>query len=109
MSDEREHNHADHEPLNLRVVRIPPWLTRREVTIGIGDTLTAEDETWPDELVVLEAGAIDVVGRCGRVVHFDAGAVLTFEGVPFAEVRCASNEPAVLVAVRRHRRHRASD
>jgi hypothetical protein len=103
VSDERERDHIDHEPLDLRVVRIPPWLTRREVTIEIGATLTAEEESWADEIVSLEEGSIDVVGRCGRTVHFDAGAVLTFEGVPFAEVRCAGHVPAVLVAVRRHR------
>ena len=103
MSDEREHDHAEHEPLNLRVVRIPPWLTRREVRIDAGTALRAEDEAWTDEIVALEQGAIDVVGRCGRVVHFEAGAVLTFAGVPFAEVRCTGDVPAVLVAIRRQR------
>lgn len=102
MREEREQLHAeDGEVLDLRPLRLPAWLARREVRLPRGAALSAEEEPWRDEIVALEQGAIDVVGRCGRVVRFVAGAVLTFEGVPFAEVRCAGEEPAVLVAVRR--------
>jgi hypothetical protein len=101
VSDRTEHDDTDHRPLRLRVVRIPPWLTRREVVIDVGRSVSAAEEHWTDEIVSVEQGAIDVVGRCGRVVHFDAGAVLCFDGVAYVDVRCASAVPAVLVAIRR--------
>jgi hypothetical protein len=88
-------------PLDLRSMRIPPWVVRRTVTIAVGGALPGDDPAWRDEIVSVAAGTIDIVGRCGRVVRLEAGAVLYLDGVPHVEVRCAGDVPAVLVALQR--------
>ena len=100
---ECEHHHIE-EQLDLRYGPVPSWVARREVHLAAGVTLSAEEEPWREELVTVEQGSIDVIERCGRVVHVATGAVLTLDGVPFAAVRCTSAEPAILVAVRRRPR-----
>jgi hypothetical protein len=88
-------------PLRLLSLALPPWFERRVVTIAPGETLEAGNSAWRDEIVSVEAGALDVVGPDGSVLHLERGAVLWLDGVPHVALRGAGAEPTVLAAIRR--------
>jgi hypothetical protein len=88
-------------PLRLLALALPAWFERRVVTIGPGETLDDGDWGWRDEIVSVEAGALDIVGPDGDVLHLDVGAVLWLDGVPHVALRGAGEGPTVLAAIRR--------
>jgi hypothetical protein len=88
-------------PLRLLALALPPWFERRVITIEPGETVGAGDSAWRDEIVSVEAGALDIVGPDGAVLHLDRGAVLWLDGVAHVALRGAGEEPTVLAAIRR--------
>jgi hypothetical protein len=93
----------ERRPLRLLDLALPPWFERRVVTIAPGETLDAAGSGWRDEIVSVEAGALDIVGPDGGVLHLDVGAVLWLDGVPHVALRGAGEGPTVLAAIRRRR------
>ncbi len=90
-------------PLRLLALALPQWFERRVVTIQPGETVDAGDSQWRDEIVSVEAGALDVIDLDGAVLHLHQGAVLWLDGVPHVALRGAGQEPTVLAAIRRRR------
>ncbi len=73
----------------------------RVVTVGPGCERAYEEAEWRDALVVLQRGAIELVGRCGARRSFERGAVLFLQGLPLRALCNHGAEPATLVAVAR--------
>jgi hypothetical protein len=90
-------------PLSLLALGLPPWFERRTVEIAVGAELGPDDGAWRDEIVSIEAGALDIVAPDGTVLHLDTGAVLFLDGVAHVALRAAGDVPTVLAAVRRRR------
>ena len=55
-------------------------------------------------IVVVQAGAIELVGLSGRGFRFEQGGILWLAGLPLQALRNTDAEPVVLVALRRTRR-----
>lgn len=91
------------EPLSLLTIALSPSFERRTVTIAVGDELGPRDAAWQDELVSVEAGALDIVGPDGTVLHLAVGAVLFLDGVDHVALRATGDVPTVLAAIRRRR------
>jgi hypothetical protein len=91
------------EPLSLLTIALPPWFERRTVTIAVGDELGPHEASWRDELVSIEAGALEIVGPDGTVLHLTAGAVLFLDGIDHVALRATGDVPTVLAAIRRRR------
>jgi hypothetical protein len=90
--------------LSLLALALPPWFERRTVTIGAGEELAANASSWHDEIVSIEAGAIEVVGADGSIVHLATGAMLFLDGLVDVALRNTGTAPAVLAAIRRRAR-----
>jgi hypothetical protein len=90
-------------PLSLLALALPPSFERRVVTIAVGDELGPGAASWRDEIVSVEAGALDVVGPDDLAVHLTTGAVLFLDGVAHIALRATGDVPTVLVAIRRRR------
>jgi hypothetical protein len=90
-------------PLRLLALALPPWFERRVITISPGEALEAGGSEWRDEIVSVEAGALDIVSVDGSVLHLDRGAVLWLDGVANVHLCGAGDEPTVLAAIRRRR------
>jgi hypothetical protein len=88
-------------PLSFLALALPPWFERRVVTIAVGDELGPCEASWRDELVSVEAGALDIVGPDNSAVHLTTGAVLFLDGVAHVALRATGDVPTVLVAIRR--------
>jgi hypothetical protein len=88
-------------PLSLLALRLPPWFERRTVTNGPGDELAAGDASWHDEIVSVEAGALEVAATDGVVVRLAMGAMLFLDGMAHVTLRNPGPEPTVLAAIRR--------
>jgi hypothetical protein len=88
-------------PLSLLALRLPPWFERRTVTIGPGDELSAGDSSWHDEIVSVEAGALEIVAADGVVIHLATGAMLFLDGMAHVALRNPGPDPTVLAAIRR--------
>jgi hypothetical protein len=89
-------------PLSLLTLALAPGFERRTITIAVGERL-GRGEPWRDELVSVEAGALDVVGPDGHSLHLTVGALLFLDGVDHVALHASGDVPTVLVAIRRRR------
>jgi len=76
---------------------LPPWLRHEHVEILPGQSRACD---WPDALVVLEYGAVELTTPRGGRVALDDGAVFTLAGLDGARLT-NPGPPAALVAVGR--------
>jgi glyoxylate utilization-related uncharacterized protein len=88
----------------LRAVGVPRGFDRRVVVVPPGGRRNYDEAEWHDSLVLVEAGAIELVGLSGRGFRFEQGGVLWLAGLPLLALRNTGAEPVVLVALRRERR-----
>ena len=63
--------------------------------------LALEPAGWGDALVLVERGALELVGRSGPRARFGAGAILALAPRRLAALRNPGAEPVVLVTVTR--------
>lgn len=74
----------------LLVVTLPPGRDRRFTAVE-----------WRDAIVVVERGAVELVGPRGERLRFRRGAVMSLAGLPLRALRSGGPETAVLAVVRR--------
>jgi hypothetical protein len=84
---------------------LPPGFERRVMTIAPGGDRAADVRAWPDALVVVERGAIQVELDGGARARFARGDLLWLRGLRLRALRNAGPEPAVIVAVHRRDAH----
>ena len=75
----------------------------RLVAVAPGRTRDYDEADWRDALVTVERGAIELEGISGSRQTFERGAVLWLAGLPLRALHNRGPEPAVIVAVARHR------
>jgi hypothetical protein len=81
----------------------PPGFVRRTIVVEAGGARPADEREWHDAIVVVEHGEIELECAAGGRRRFAAGAVLWLTGIDLRVLHNRGAEPAVLVAVRRHR------
>ena len=92
---------GDHGPLSLLATCLPPGLTRRVVTIAVGDILAYRAADWRDALVVIERGQIELEHRGGQRSHFGRGDIIWLYGLPVRLLHNPGADVAVLIAISR--------
>ncbi|WP_103352604.1 hypothetical protein [Amycolatopsis sp. CA-128772] len=80
--------------------RDPPAFDRREVVIP-PDRSQALGPGWPEGLVVVRRGTLEVLTADGGHARFAAGSVLAFSKALVPAIRGGDGKPAVLVVVSR--------
>ncbi len=73
----------------------------RVVAIAPGERRAYDEAEWGDALVLVERGAIDLLGVSGARVSFSRGDTLWLAEVPLRALVNSGDEPAVLLAVAR--------
>jgi hypothetical protein len=76
----------------------------RWVAVPAGDERPYVAAEWRDAIVLLERGAIELVGVSGERRAFAAGALLWLDDVPLRALSNPGEEPAVLLAIARANR-----
>jgi hypothetical protein len=92
---------TDRDRLSFLGRRLPSPFELWIVTLGPDQALPYDEADWRDAVVVVEAGAVDLVGLCGGRQRFVPGDVLCLGGLPLHTLRNPWPEPAVLAAVAR--------
>ena len=77
----------------LRLVALPP-----------DDELPFVEAEWRDSLVVVERGALELVGGWGPAGRFLRGDILCLVGLGLRSLRCGSRDATLLTVVRRRGR-----
>jgi hypothetical protein len=85
------------------VTEASPGFTVRAVPVDAGTERFYEEDEWRDAIVVVARGEIELECIGGDCARFDCGSVLWFVGLPLRVLRACGAEPALLVAVSRHR------
>ena len=80
---------------------IPAGFRRRPVVIAPGRELAYVAADWSDALVIVESGVVELEAGSGARIRLTEGAVLWLAALPLRMLRCAGEEPAILVAVSR--------
>ena len=73
----------------------------RVVAVAPGGERAYDEAEWRDALVVVEQGAIDLLGVSGARCSFARGDILWLAGVPLRALYNPGDEPAVLLALAR--------
>ena len=80
-----------------------PAFTRRMLTIAPGTTRPAAAADWPDAIVLVARGAIELDCAGGSTRRFASGDLIWVRGLPLRALRNPGPGDAVLVAVSRQR------
>ena len=97
--------HPDAEaPFSLLGRRVPAGMDVRLVELAPRSERAYVSAEWQDGLVVVEEGAIVLVGRCGRRRPLPGGAVLWLEGLPLSAIANPHPGRALLSVLSRERR-----
>jgi hypothetical protein len=75
----------------------------RVVVVAPGHERAYDEAEWEDALVLLESGELELEGIGGSRCHFESGAVLSLVGLRLRALRNHGREPALVVAISRHR------
>lgn len=80
-----------------------PAFVRRTLTIPPGTRRPAADADWPDAIVLVARGAVDVECAGGESRRFASGDLIWVRGLPLRALHNRGPGDAVLVAVSRRR------
>lgn len=89
------------QPLLTAAARQPERFSRRVIRLDAGEERAFDAREWHDALVVLEAGALELVGEAGTRTRLSSGSILWLAGLPLGTLRNVGAHPAVLVALTR--------
>ena len=78
-------------------------LRRWQIAVPPGGQQTYDEMRWQDAIVFVERGVIELESVGGDSGRFGPGAVLCFMGLRLRLIRNCAREPALLIAVSRHR------
>ena len=76
-----------------------PAFERRTLTIAPGTARPAADADWPDAIVLVSRGAVELVCAGGSVRRFACGDLIWLRGLPLRALRNRGPVDTVLVAV----------
>ncbi|MEA5366928.1 hypothetical protein VA596_45875 [Amycolatopsis sp., V23-08] len=91
----------EHTPLPLLDGTLPGSFCREEVLVPPDPPRVLDGAEWPDGLIVVERGVLDVTTPDGATARFGPGSVLAFARMTAATIRGGDGEAAVLVVVTR--------
>ena len=80
---------------------LPPAFVRREVVLAPGTERVYVAAEWRDALVIVEQGALELVGLAGTRRRLDAGAVLWLWNLPLRALRNPGSVNTRIVGVSR--------
>jgi hypothetical protein len=81
--------------------RLPSWVELRVMIVAPSHRLACHQADWPDAIVVVEEGALDLECLGGSRQRFVAGDVLSLRGLPLRALHNPGPAPAVLSIVSR--------
>ncbi|EOD66923.1 hypothetical protein [Amycolatopsis vancoresmycina] len=99
----------EHGPLPLLDGALPGSFHREEVLVPPDPPRVLAGAEWPDGLIVVERGVLEVTTPDGATARFDRGSVLAFARTRAATIRGGDGEAAVLVVIRRWPVQRVTD
>jgi hypothetical protein len=85
-----------------------PAFERRTLTLAPGTAHAAGDAGWPDAIVLVARGAVELECAGGSSRRFEAGDLIWLRGLALRALRNHGPGDAVLVAVARRRPPRGS-
>jgi hypothetical protein len=91
----------EHAPLPLLEGSLPRSFHREEVLVPPDPPRVLDGAEWPDGLIVVERGVLEVTTPDGATARFRPGSVLAFARTRAATIRGGEGEAAVLVVVTR--------
>jgi hypothetical protein len=91
----------EHGPLPLLDGSLPASFHREEVLVPPDPPRVLDGAEWPDGLIVVERGVLEVTAPDGATARFGPGSVLAFARTRAAAIRGCDGEAAVLVVVTR--------
>jgi hypothetical protein len=78
-----------------------PAFERRTLTLPPGSATTAAAADWPDAIVLVSRGAVELVCAGGSTRRFASGDLIWLRGLPLRSLRNHGPGDAVLVAISR--------
>jgi hypothetical protein len=92
---------AGPERLTFLGRRLPSWVELRVMIIAPNHRLACHQADWPDAIIVVEEGTLDLECLGGSRQRFVAGDVLSLCDLPLRALHNPGPEPAVLSIVSR--------
>jgi hypothetical protein len=80
-----------------------PAFARRTLTIAPGTAHIAAEADWPDAIVLVARGSVELVCAGGSIRRFASGDLIWLRGLPLCSLRNRGPGDTVLVAVSRLR------